>query len=54
MEVAAIMLLLLSAAFLIGWVGGQDYQRANDMHNKCTSDDPTNHQGDTCPVHENE
>jgi len=19
----------------------------------CTSDDPTNHQGDTCPIHEN-
>jgi hypothetical protein len=24
----------------------------NDPSAECTSDDPTNHQGDTCPVHE--
>jgi len=23
-----------------------------EVKSRCTSDDPTNHQGDTCPVHE--
>ena len=33
---------------------GETRTRIVDYEPVCTSDDPTNHQGDTCPIHESE
>lgn len=30
----------------------RDAYMSGDLGGRCTSDDPTNHQGDTCPIHE--
>lgn len=34
------------------WLTEEEVESITSTPRVCTSDDPTNHQGDTCPVHE--
>jgi hypothetical protein len=42
-----------SILFEAGWNGiTVPWEIPDEPDSRCTSDDPNNHQGDTCPVHE--